>query len=363
MAVLPRIPAIVVTLLLVAAAASCRERRDQETDVASLSAGHGSGDLYRQDSGLELGIPRRVDPGVELPRLYPATFGGKPAFPSPCRTDDGTELVTAMTHDGKYTLVPVTVENGSTLDHARRLLGKGRQLGVDGEDFPALLRTGLHEEDELDRTRTIVGRSVVKLTELGRPQQLSWTGFLAADEDLLSVLKGDNRLVARLGLTHVHLARPLFHIWNVALEERKHGRRGTIGSIVYHDKRLSLSWIGSKGWQKSLFDDEISGQHQFEVSRALDARERSFLRTKYGHLDAEQMEALVESLSRIHSGEMVPYYVMRYGFYEGHTDYRADPIAIAWIFGLRSLEEIEAAFGGELDRALTRHFTRRVDDR
>ena len=31
-------------------------------------------------------------------------------------------------------------------------------------------------------------------------------------------------------------------------------------------------------------------------------------------------------------------------FYEGHTDYRADPITIAWIFGLRNIEQIEAAF-------------------
>jgi len=55
---------------------------------------------------------------------------------------------------------------------------------------------------------------------------------------------------------------------------------------------------------------------------------------------------------------MLPYYIMRYGFYEGHTDYRADPIAIAFIFGMRSLEEIEAAFEGRLYEVLTQHFTR-----
>ena len=65
----------------------------------------------------------------------------------------------------------------------------------------------------------------------------------------------------------------------------------------------------------------------------------------------------MKKLSHIHTGEMVPYYIMRYGFYEGHTDYRADPIAIAWIFGLRSLEQIEAAFSGRLDKVLTHHFT------
>ncbi len=54
---------------------------------------------------------------------------------------------------------------------------------------------------------------------------------------------------------------------------------------------------------------------------------------------------------------MVPYYIMRYGFYEGHTSYRADPIAIACIFGLRSLQQIESAFEGRLSEVLTTHFT------
>jgi hypothetical protein len=41
------------------------------------------------------------------------------------------------------------------------------------------------------------------------------------------------------------------------------------------------------------------------------------------------------------SGEMHPFYIWRYGFYEGHTAWRSDPIAIAFIFGLKSIEEIE----------------------
>jgi len=53
---------------------------------------------------------------------------------------------------------------------------------------------------------------------------------------------------------------------------------------------------------------------------------------------------------------MLPYYIMRYGFYEGHTDYRSDPVAIAFIFGLKSLEEIEKSFPGSLYLTLTNHF-------
>ena len=56
------------------------------------------------------------------------------------------------------------------------------------------------------------------------------------------------------------------------------------------------------------------------------------------------------------TGEMEPYYVMRYGFYEGHTPWRVDPIAIAFIFGLRSLDEIEADFPGRLYETLAGHF-------
>jgi hypothetical protein len=68
--------------------------------------------------------------------------------------------------------------------------------------------------------------------------------------------------------------------------------------------------------------------------------------------EREKVNALVNI------GEMVPYYIMRYGFYEGHTDYRADPVAVAWIFGLKSLEQIEAVFPGRLEDVLTQHFTR-----
>jgi hypothetical protein len=41
---------------------------------------------------------------------------------------------------------------------------------------------------------------------------------------------------------------------------------------------------------------------------------------------------------------------------ETYTDYRVDPIAIAFIFGLGSLNEIEAAFPGKLYEILTMHF-------
>jgi hypothetical protein len=85
--------------------------------------------------------------------------------------------------------------------------------------------------------------------------------------------------------------------------------------------------------------------------------EREFLEQAYAHLSAPERKALMNRLTRLRTGEMQPYYIMRYGFSEGHTEYRVDPIAIAALFGLKSVTEIEKAFRGELDRVLTAHFT------
>lgn len=46
----------------------------------------------------------------------------------------------------------------------------------------------------------------------------------------------------------------------------------------------------------------------------------------------------------------------RYGFYEGHTDHRADPVAIANPFGLADLGKIDAAVGRDLYAVLTQHY-------
>jgi hypothetical protein len=97
---------------------------------------------------------------------------------------------------------------------------------------------------------------------------------------------------------------------------------------------------------------------QIEIWRQPNQDEKAFLHEKYPNLTKDQMAELLKKLSCIHISEMAPYYIMRYGFYEGHTDYRADPIAVAWIFGLKTLEQIEVAFPGRLDKILTQHFTR-----
>lgn len=288
----------------------------------------------------------------------------RPNIPSPYKMPDGTEVIVAFTKENEYAVIPVTVENGPlNLPYGSRAVGKGKQLEVDADDFPALAKTGLHCEEQLDRTKTITGKAVAEITRVGRPEMSSGVGFMAKDEDIISVLKGDNRLVKRLGLTHPQMARPLFRVWNLILKEYELGRMGrywdNIKYILYKGRRIRFGEVHpTRGFQESIFDDEIMGAFQISFYRELDEQEKEFLGKKYAHLNGEQMADLLKKLSHIHTGEMEPYYVMRYGFCEGHTGYRVDPIAIALILGLRSLAEIDAAFNGRLYELVTMHFTK-----
>jgi len=197
----------------------------------------------------------------------------------------------------------------------------------------------------------------------GRPGRSSGEGFMSHDEDIISVLKGDNRMVKKLGLTHRQMAKALFHMWNLILKQIEvyynDGRPwGEVEYFLYNRNKILLEVGTTKGWQESIFNDEIYGGCHINIRRELSQNEKDYLNKKYSHLNQERMEELIKKLSHIHTGEMEPYYVMRYGFYEGHTDYRVDPIAIAFFFGLRSIEDIEGAFERNLHKALTEHFTK-----
>jgi len=288
--------------------------------------------------------------------LCPNRFEGPPPVPSPYATNDGRDIIVTSTKDGKYMLVPVALENTKS---------KGRQLYVDADDFPTLARTGFHSEQELDRTRTITGRSIAEITELARPDRLSGSGFIAEDEDIISVLKGDNRFARNLGLSHPQLARPLFHLLNLLACNQKQenhlsyqGHRAQYPPFLYNGKKISVKVEYTRGGQESIFTDGLDGALAIQIVRELEQREIDYLNRKYSHLSRQQREDLIKRLSCLFVGEMVMYYIKWYGFYEGHIEWRADPIAIAFIFGLKDLEEIDAAFNGTLYEALTEHFTR-----
>jgi hypothetical protein len=289
--------------------------------------------------------------------VYPETAAERPDLPSPLRSAAGREYVIARTAGGEYTLVDVTLENTGPQDYAERRWNKGDQLVVDEQDFPFLARTGRHDQAELAGVRTITGRPVAEITADGQPGAASGAGFLAAGQELIAVLDADNRLVARLGLTHPELARPLFHVFNLVLADQDLFRIEQVPwhnlvAFHYNDHLIELRASGAKGWQESIFADGVLGYYAFTLRREPTAAETAFLRERYGHLEEAEFAELRNRLTFIHTGEMVPFYIMRYGFYEGHTSYRADPVAIASVFGLLSLPQIDAALTGELGAVL-----------
>lgn len=339
-------------------------RRQAEWVLKTLESGHGGlpGDssVGETDSGdlTQVSAAEDTSPVTFEDKSYalcPHRFDSRPSVPSPYATDDGREIIVTSTKDDKYMLVPVTLANSER---------KGRQLNVDADDFPTLARTGFHCELELDRTRIITGRSIAEVTELGRPDRLSTSGFVAEDEDIISVLKGDNRFARTLGLSHAQLAKPLFHVLNLTAcnqEQENHlsyqGHRAQYPPFLYNGKKISVKVEYTRGGQESIFTDGLNGALAIQIVRELEQRERDYLDREYSHLNQQQREDLVKRLSCLFVGEMVMYYAKWYGFYEGHTGWRADPIAIAFIFGMKDLKEIDEALEGKLYDALTQHFT------
>jgi len=296
-------------------------------------------------------------------KLAPGYYTGKPDLPSPALSRDGRELVLLNIDNDRYTLFDATVENGEPFDYKRRLYGKGNQLLADEEDFPTLARTGLHSERELKNTKIITGRSVSQITIDGRPWGSSGVGFMSDDETIMSVIMADNRIVESLGLTHPDLARPLFHLWNISREFDNYsidtitGDRIQMEAILYNGNEVKVEISGSRGWQESIFNDEILGSGHIYISRELNKEEREFLNQNYGNLPENKYEELKKMLFNIHTGELVFFYINRYGFYEGHTEYRIDPVAAALIFGMRSIEDVHIAVGGDLYEYFTSPFT------
>jgi hypothetical protein len=296
-------------------------------------------------------------------KLYPFLYNSKPEVHSPYTIADTIEAIIVITKENKYGIVPVTVENGKPLLYSYKMgtfMGKDQQLHVDEGDFPALAKTGLHSEEQLDNKIVITGIPIDVINYTGRPDAYSISGFMADDEDIISVLKGDNRLVQKMGLTHPEMAKPLFHIWNFILKEIELGNWArfydNVNGIYYNCNILNLEASAGKGWQISIFFDEIQGRYNMHIDRDLTQEEEQYIEKNYSYLDINNRELLKTKLTNLDFSEMNPFYIMRYGFYEGHTNYRCDPIAIALIFGLRSLEEIDKVFNGKLLDVLTGHY-------
>ncbi len=291
--------------------------------------------------------------------VYPKLTVKKPDIPSPVFFSNFTEYIVGLTKNQEFAVIPVTLVNNRNKD--KEWGEKGRQLDVDSADFPTLARTGLHSEIELDFTKSITGKSISEINYLAKPDMSSGWGFISGEEDIISVLRGDNRLIHNMGLRQPDIILPLFHVWNMVVAEMANdywkSEALNIEGIYYNNNYIHIT-AGGRGFQESIFDDEVRGALHLAMWRDPDREEENYLADKYSHLSGREMEDFKKKLFYIHTGEMVTYYARWYGFYEGHTGYRADPIAIACIFGLKSLEELDIVFDGKLDKVLTKHFTK-----
>ncbi len=331
--------------------------REQNTRETGGPGPWGSGPIL---SALFLAGLLVVPQEVGAPPDFPITIDQRPAVVSPRESAEGKELIVLKVRDRGWCQVEVTVVNDRPYDVLDRVRGRGAQREVDGEDFPTLAATGLHSDTELAAARTVTGRPVEEITRIGRPGEYSGAGFMAESEDLITVLRADNRIVTRLGLTHPQLAAPLFHIWNLHLRRADHADSTRqwleIEQVLYNGGSVQPDVQGTRGFQESIFDDGIRGSHNLTLFRDPTDEEIAWLEEHYGHLGRERINEMIVKLGRIETGEMVPFYIMRYGFYEGHTAYRADPIAIAFIFGLRTLDEIQDTLDEDLYTLLTTPF-------
>ena len=288
-------------------------------------------------------------------KIYPEVNSDKPDLESPFCSQDNEEYVIAITKEKTFAIIPVILSNEK---------GICKQLVVDTLDFPDLAKSGIHAEAQLDQIKTITGWSLDTISHLGRPERLSHGGFMAEDEDILSVIRSDNRIVKKLGLKHRELAKPLFHVlnmmdmdlsldrWNMA----RH-RWDNITSFHYNGNIVYVEAYDTKGGQRSIFNDSIEGAFHIKLWHEFSQEETEYLNQHYAHLSEEEMEEFKARLSFLNIGEIQPQYIMRYGFYEGHTFWRACPVAISYIFGFISLEELDKLFEGDLFKIISSHYT------
>jgi hypothetical protein len=288
-------------------------------------------------------------------KIYPEVNNDRPDLDSPFTSKEKEEYVIAITKDNAFAIIPVTLSNER---------GICKQLIVDTLDFPDLVKNGIHSETQLDRIKTITGWSLDTISHLGRPQGLSHGGFMAEDEDILSVIRSDNHIVKKLDLTHPELAKPLFHVlnmidWDLSLDRwnMAEHRWDNISSFYYNGNIINVEAFDTKGGQRSIFNDSIEGAFHIKLSHEFSNKETEYLHQHYGHLSEEEMEEFKARISYLNIGEMQPQYIMRYGFYEGHTFWRACPVAISYIFGFKSLGELDQLFEGDLFNIITNLYT------
>jgi hypothetical protein len=165
---------------------------------------------------------------------------------------------------------------------------------------------GINSNEVIDRMTSLTGKSIEEIEWDGQPGGLSSAGFLSEGENFKDRLKIDNTFVRTHGFTHQQLAAPLFAVMNIldGIADRR------FDDFTYGDHRYRANYESYRGFQESLFNDNLQTDRDFTVTNLGTGKTLKF-------------------------SPLVPYYIARYGFYEGKTDYRVDPEAIIEVFQLR----------------------------
>ena len=189
---------------------------------------------------------------------------------------------------------------------------------------------GVNTNKVIDRMATLTAKPIEEIEWDAWSDGLSSEGFLAKGEKFKERLKVDNTFVRSRGFTHQQLAEPLFAVMNIL--DRIGSTR--FDDFTYRGYHYSASYESYGGFQESLFNDNLQTDRDFTVTN-------------------------LETRKTLKFSPLLPYYIARYGFYEGKTDYRVDPAAIIETFQLRAaplsrsssrrLHDTQPAKGGILE--------------
>ncbi len=219
-------------------------------------------------------------------------------------------VVAALAMEGKYIRYDLT-------SSGRMVSGSGVQLQeivpelTPEQKFTATDPSGFHigsynSYQVIDRMNSLTEKTIEEIESDARPNGLSEAGFLGDRESFKQRLKLDNDYVLGKGFTHQDLAEPLFAVMNI-LDFIDDSR---FNNFTYQGQHYRASYQSWRGFQESLFYDRLLADRDYKVTNLATGKELKF-------------------------SPLVPYYIARYGFYEGNTSYRVEPAAIIDTFQLR----------------------------
>lgn len=218
------------------------------------------------------------------------------------------------------------VQKQRMIDDAKVILEKVSEKGLDGTKNPFV--------EEIEHKQTIGGIPVETIEQKMRPGEMSRSGFIDNDQKLVDVLKSDQDLVNKLGLTHKQIVEPLQiahnqHVisscedprweYEVRTPDGNTERQKRVVDIVYHGKTYKLSGKTYRGVQMTPF---------LLDTRKTDWRDSTNTASDLTITDPETGHELNFSGLLVHL-------IRDYGFYEGNTRYRVGPEEIASFFGLK----------------------------